>query len=172
LSAGAAQTFTLVVTAPNAGGFITNTATATSAIVDTAMANNAAVLKTLVTDPSQANLSLSMTAFPEPVGAGRLLTYTITTVNGGPSAGKNVVITNLLPLEGNFASATPGCVNNSNTHQVVCTVSGDLPLNTSAIFTTAVTVPAAVPVNGFLIFNTVVVTASTSDPDVSDNTAF
>jgi uncharacterized repeat protein (TIGR01451 family) len=170
LSAGAAQTFTLVVTAPNAGGFITNTATATSAIVDTAMANNTAVLKTLVTDPSQANLSLSMTAFPEPVGAGRLLTYTVTVENGGPSAGRNVVITNLLPLEVNFASASPGCVNNGN--KVVCTVSSDLPLNTSATFTTAVTVPAAVPANGFLIFNTVVVTASTSDPDVSDNTAF
>src|SRR5207253_329109 len=86
LVAGASAAFTLVVrvspAAPNSST-ITNTATATSTTTDSNPANNSDTETTTV--QAQADLAVTKTDSPDPVVAGRNLTYTIRVANNGPS---------------------------------------------------------------------------------------
>jgi len=55
-----------------------------------------------------ADLSLSATATPEPVGVGSNLVYSLTFSNAGPADATDVIISNRLPAGVNFVSATGG----------------------------------------------------------------
>ena len=93
LAVGGAPDITIVVTAPNNGGLITNTATVTSATGDPDSGNNAETAQTTVIPPAvpQADLSIVKTDSPDPVVAGGMLTYTIGITNNGPDAANNAV---------------------------------------------------------------------------------
>jgi uncharacterized repeat protein (TIGR01451 family) len=56
----------------------------------------------------QADLSLSASAVPEPVTVGSNLLYTISVTNQGPSAASGVVVSNQIPANVTFISATGG----------------------------------------------------------------
>ncbi len=162
LASGDSATVTIVVT-PNSTGELTNTASVTATESDPSAGDNTAPDTTTV-DPA-ANLSLTKTAFPNPVLLGEELTYTVTVNNSGPSAGTAVTVTDTLPVGVSFVSsaASPGTC--SGTSTVICTL-GSLASGDSATVTIVV-VPTA---TGDLT-NTAVASADEGDPSTGDNTA-
>ena len=61
----------------------------------------------ILTINPQANLLIAETASPDPVAAGYNLIYNLTATNNGPDNATNVVVTENLPPEAAFVSATP-----------------------------------------------------------------
>ena len=59
---------------------------------------------------SSADLAVSQSSAPEPVAPGQSLTYTITITNLGPSTAAGLVLSNELPNNVIFSSASPGCI--------------------------------------------------------------
>src|SRR5262249_58795335 len=94
LANGANATATIVVTAPNNGGTITNNATVAGQQTDPNTANNTASATTTVNGST--DLSITKTA-PATVAAGQQFTYTLSVQNGGPSDATGVSVTDTLP---------------------------------------------------------------------------
>ena len=90
---------------PQEGGQITNQATVGSDAGDPNTANNSASAQTTVT--SVADLALTKGDSPDPVLAGEVLTYLLTTQNAGPSSATAVELIDTLPAGVTFESATP-----------------------------------------------------------------
>jgi uncharacterized repeat protein (TIGR01451 family) len=61
----------------------------------------------IVTISPQANLDISQTVAPAPVAAGYHVTYHLSVKNNGPDPASNVVVTETLPAQAGFVSATP-----------------------------------------------------------------
>jgi uncharacterized repeat protein (TIGR01451 family) len=57
--------------------------------------------------PPQANLSVAKSAVPMPAAVGFPLTYTLTVRNGGPDTATGVILSDPLPSDVTFVSATP-----------------------------------------------------------------
>ncbi|HQL78410.1 MAG TPA: S8 family serine peptidase, partial [Verrucomicrobiota bacterium] len=57
-------------------------------------------------DPTTVDLALSLHASPEPVALSNTVTYTMTVANSGPALATGVVVTNLLPVQAAFVSAS------------------------------------------------------------------
>jgi uncharacterized repeat protein (TIGR01451 family) len=113
------------------------------------------------------DLALTLTASPSPVAVNSNLTYTITVMNGGPTSATGVNVTNVLPANVGFKSATSGQGTPQYANgKVTCNVGtlGNLGSNTISIVVTS-TVP------GIMLTNTVSVTETGSDSNLSDNTA-
>ena len=112
---------------------------------------------------SEADLSITKTAHPDPVQVNGDLTYKITVNNSGPDDATAVTVTDNLPPNVDFVSATPSqgaCVGNS---PVGCTL-GDLAAGSNATVDIVVK-----PTVAGTITNQAEVTASTSDPDTNNN---
>ncbi len=155
-------TLTLAATAPITGGVITNTASITSTTTDLYPADNSAIITTTVL--AVADLQISKSDSPDPVGAGRLLTYTLTFTNVGPSPVASATIYDVLPVSVTLVSA-PGCDSAGNV--LTCTVSA-LAINVPS--TVLITVLA--PPDPGVITNTATITLTGLDPDPLDNTAW
>jgi len=69
--------------------------------------------------PPQADLTIKKIDLADPLPAGAILTYTIFITNNGPSPAVNVVVTDMLPANTTFVSATAGCTAVGS--QVICT---------------------------------------------------
>lgn len=123
---------------------------------------------TTVTSDPVANLRIEKSDNPEPITAGDQLIYTLTITNSGPSNAVNVVVTDSLPGNVTFISATAsqgsGCSESSGT--VTCYL-GNLSIGESAKITIIVIPTLPTPDPGIL--NTAAVTSETTDPDNSDN---
>ena len=93
---GTNASVTIVATA-SAGqlGSVTNTASVTSSTPDPSVGNETSSVVTAMTP--QANVAVTKTANPQPVVAGQLLTYTIRTVNNGPSMAQAVRVDRRTP---------------------------------------------------------------------------
>ncbi len=88
------------------GGTRSNTAEAFSQdVADPDTANNRGSVNSNV-DP-RADVSVSITDTPDPAFAGQSLTYVITASNAGPSQAENTTISDTLPNDVTFVSATP-----------------------------------------------------------------
>jgi len=116
-----------------------------------------------------ADLSITKTDFPDPVGAGGLLTYTITANNAGPSDAQDVVVTDTLPA-GVTVVSTSGCME-ASAGVPICTL-GTVPAGMQQQYTVSVTADAATL---GIITNQAVVDSSTSeflpgDESVSETT--
>ena len=126
LASGATATITVKVKVnPGTTGQITNTACVSSNTPDTNPDNNCDSTTTTVTTPTptptlppgqtptptpggpRADLSLIKVDSPDPVSAGRNLTYGITVTNNGPDPAPNVVVNDALPPGVTLISATP-----------------------------------------------------------------
>jgi uncharacterized repeat protein (TIGR01451 family) len=119
-----------------------------------------------------ADLSVGLTASPNPVKHGANLTYTITVANGGPGASSNVVMSDTLPSGTVFASVatTLGACSApavGGTGTVTCTASS-LGNGASYTVTLVVTVQAG---GGATLSDTTSVSASTLDSNSANNTA-
>lgn len=114
----------------------------------------------------QADLALTKSSGPNPVLVGQSLTYTLTVTNSGLADAHSVIVTDALPNNVAFVTATPSqgsCTNINGT--VVCNLN-TLPNSSNAVVTILVT-----PQVAGTITNTAAVTSATSDPNFTNNTA-
>lgn len=155
---------TIAVT-PTLTGVITNTAVIASPS-DTNPANNTTIVTTTVNP--KIDLTISKTDAPDPVLAGETLAYTLVVTNVGTSSAANVTVTDTLPLNVAFGSASPGCAySGAANHIVTCAIGG---LAGGGSQTRVITVTPDVNAAGSIV-NTAVVGSSDSDAETSNNTA-
>ena len=83
------------------------TATIGYTITDNIGGTNSALITVTVANAS-ADLSVTASAAPEPVGVGSNLVYSLIVSNAGPSSASGVFVSNQLPAGVNFISATSG----------------------------------------------------------------
>ena len=107
LAAGASGSAQMVVrvTSPLANGTIITGAAASIDSAETAPVGAGATVTTVTSAPV---LSVSKTDAPDPVAAGATLTYTIAYANNGNTSATGVVLTDRVPANATFVSATNG----------------------------------------------------------------
>lgn len=161
LTSGASTTFTITVTTPpSTTTTLSNTANVTSTTSDPNPLNNTATTSTAVS-PNPADLSITKTA-NAPAGTlpNAPLTYTLTVANLGPSTANGVSVTDVLPANTTYASASSTQGSCTGTTTVVCTL-GTMTSGATATITINVIVgPALGP-----IVNTATVASTNVDPD-------
>jgi uncharacterized repeat protein (TIGR01451 family) len=120
----------------------------------------------LVSGVSGADLSLALSATPQPVRVGEPLTVTITVANAGPQAATNVVLAHTLPAEVAFVSAasTRGSCKVSG-RELTCNL-GALAVDESLTVTLVVT-----PLRAGALSAAFTVRAAETDPDPTGNSA-
>lgn len=162
IEAGETATVTINMNA-NVVGTDTNSVSVTATETDTNAANNSVSENTTV--QLGADLSFSKLATPDPVIAGNAVFYYLKVTNNGPANASNMVITDTLPTGVVFDSytASQGICSHS-TGVVTCNL-GLVPY----LKTAQVTLVATAMVGG-IQSNSATVTASTPDPNTSDNT--
>jgi large repetitive protein len=172
LAEGDSRTVTVTATVnlpadPLQGATIENTVIADSDTLDQIPSNNTDRDQLTVTPA--ADLSLTKVADNTAPSVGDSVTYTLVVSNAGPSAAAGVSVSDTLPADVSFVSASPDCNEAGGT--VTCApLAGVLPPGGSATFTVTVTVDASG--GGSNIGNSA--TASSTgphDPDPSNNTA-
>ncbi len=171
LAASATATIEMVVVVDPStadGTTLTNTAEVTGDQPDADPTNNAATAQTEVI--GQADLAITKTDDPDPVIAGDNLTYTLTVTNNGPSNATGVAVTDTLPPETSFDSATPSQGSCSEAGGTVTCNLGDLAVNATATIEVVVVVDSSTA-DGTMLTNTAGVTGDQRDPDPSNNTA-
>ena len=174
LGSGVSAQFTLTAAInPGFTGTLSNTATAFGTNADTNPGNNSATFVTAVT--ASADLSVLKTG-PATANAGTDITYAITVMNNGPSNAANVSLTDAVPANATFVSASQttgpafSCANppSGGTGTVTCTIAS-LPL-TSATFSMTVHInPGAA---GAAIVNTANVATTSTDSNPGNNSSF
>src|SRR5207249_3859507 len=107
LSAGSSSSVQLVVqaTSPLASGTVITNATYGIDSNETAPVAGAAITTTVSSVPV---LSISKTDAPDPVNAGSNITYTLSYSNTGNANASGVIITDTIPANTTFVSATGG----------------------------------------------------------------
>ncbi|MEO8477005.1 MAG: hypothetical protein ABI572_08140, partial [Actinomycetota bacterium] len=166
--ASGASTSVTVTVAVNASRTtpLSNTANVTATSTDPDTSNNSATEATAVA--TSADLSLTKTDSPDPVGVGEDLTYTIGLTNSGPSNAQNVVITDTLPGAVTFVSATPTAGSCSRSGVTLTCSLGTVAAGATPSVTVVV---RPNPGSEGTITNSASVTSTTSDPDTGDRTA-
>jgi uncharacterized repeat protein (TIGR01451 family) len=160
LASGDSQTFTIVVT-PNAPGTIDDTAEASSSTTDLDLENNAvSILSTVNTG---ADLAVTATADQSTLVQFSNLTFHVTVKNNGPSPAVGVTVTDTLPTNAQFVSATGGVTPSGST--LTFNV-GNLAAGASATFDIVVQ-PFLVGTNT----NTATASSTTTDLIQANNTA-
>jgi len=170
---GSTSTFSVVVTVPAItpqGTIITDTANVGSTTHDTNPNNNSATVIIGVAGATQADLSVTNSASPNPVTAGNNITYTQTVTNGGRAAATTVTLTDPLPANTTFVSLTGTAGWTCTTiAPYTCTIA-TLAANATATFTFVVTV-STTAVSGSTITQTDSVASATGDPNPNNNNA-
>ncbi|MET0554094.1 MAG: DUF11 domain-containing protein [Vicinamibacteria bacterium] len=159
LLAGGSATFVLTGTvAPGATGALANTASITppSGVLDPDPLDNAATDTDTLTP--RADLSLAKSDSPDPVAPGGALTYTIAVTNLGPSTSPGMTVTDTLPGQVTFVSASPGCTYAAGT--VTCAI-GSLAPAAAATVTIEAVVSAGATTS---LSNTATVAGGATDP--------
>jgi len=114
------------------------------------------------------DLSVTKADSPDPVNVGDNLTYIIHVANHGPQP-TDVTLTDTLPPQVTFVSATPSQGSCSGTSTVTCNL-GPMASGGSATVTIVVNVPLTTPA-GTVLRNTAQVNGTRPDSDLSDNTS-
>jgi uncharacterized repeat protein (TIGR01451 family) len=166
LPAGGTLTYTLAATvSPGAVGTLGNTATVgtPAGLVDPNLANNASTDTDTLTP--LADLGVTQSDAPDPVGPYGTVTWTLTAANAGPSNASALTLTDTLPGQVTFVSSTPACTHLGGT--VTCNL-GALPAGQQ----TGVQVTATVN-PGFVgtLTNGASVAGAESDPTGANNSS-
>lgn len=118
------------------------TVTASSITTDPASGDNTATTTTTVN--STADLSMALTATPDPATAGSNLSYLATLTNNGPADAQAATITLPVPAGTSLVSATPSAGGSCNAvSPVVCTWAGTTAAATDRVATIVVQVDPA-----------------------------
>ena len=169
LSSGQSAQFTLTITAGNTTA-VTNRVDAGSESFDTNTSNNFSVAITTINQIADVSITKSG---PPAATAGANITYTVSVSNAGPTDATNVTITDPLPANTSFVSATytSGAAGTCSfsAPDVTCVIP-TLPLGGTSTFTFVFQVSPATP-NGSIISNTATAGSSTTDPDGSNNSS-
>jgi uncharacterized repeat protein (TIGR01451 family) len=148
---------------PTALGIYTNTVSVTGNELDPDLSDNTSSHATTV-EPIQTRLSLYQRVSQDPVSLNNLLTYYLDVDNYGSANATGVRLTDTLPANVVFKSATASRGNcNLAGSQIICDL-GNLAYDESFDVTVEVT-PTALG----MITNTAIVLGNESDPDLSDN---
>jgi uncharacterized repeat protein (TIGR01451 family) len=108
-----------------------------------------------------ADVSVTQSAAPNPAAVGQNLVYTITVSNLGPSLVSNLAVTDSLPANVSFVSASPGYLNLGNA--LAWTVN---PLSAGHATNLLVTVQ---PAAAGTLTNTISVASTSTDPNLANN---
>src|SRR5438132_1600469 len=164
LAPGGSATITIVVHVDStASGSLSNTATVSSDQPDANTDNiSGSERKTVALSACS---SIACSSGPDPVTAGTDLTYTLKVTNNGPSTASNVTVSDPVPAQTSFVSATPS--QGSCTSAVSCSL-GTLAPGGSATITIVVHVDASA--SGSLS-NTATVRSDQPDGDSANNSA-
>jgi uncharacterized repeat protein (TIGR01451 family)/CSLREA domain-containing protein len=148
----------------DAFGTATNSAEVTNNTPDIDTTNNSASVQITIVPSADVELTSAATAL---VAAGDEIVYTLTIVNDGPSVAESVVVTDTLPANVSFASATTTQGDIDIADGILTFAIGDLPSDAQVVVKIFVTAP-----NGAVtLTNFAVLTAATLDPDATDNSA-
>ena len=161
---GATTNFTVIITVPSTAVSLTNTVSSTNTTTDPDLSNNngtSASAKVTTTVLPIADVKTTKTGAAT-VTATSNLTYTITVTNLGPGTATNVIVSDLLPTNVTFVSASSGGTNGNGT--VWWGTMTNFALGASTNFTVTVTAPASGSIT-----NTVSSSATSTDPDASNN---
>jgi uncharacterized repeat protein (TIGR01451 family) len=164
LTNGARASIALVVKT-SAEGIITNNVTITSALPDPNLTNNTSRVNTTVTP--QIDITVATVGDPDPVTVNNPLAYVVNVYNLGPSAATNVVMSNTLPAQVSFVSASATQGSCTATQRTVTCALGNLPKNSRATVTISVSPPT---VEGSLTNVASAFAASPTDPALANNT--
>jgi len=121
-----------------------------------------------------ADLEVTKTDSPDPVGLGENLTYTVVVTNNGPGNAQSVVLTDMIPANTTFVSNSGAagwmCMNPpvNGTGTITCTIP-TLVDGAMATFTIVVKVNATAC--GATITNTATVSSATPEQNTMNNTA-
>ncbi|HEY6170580.1 MAG TPA: Ig-like domain-containing protein, partial [Verrucomicrobiae bacterium] len=161
LATNATTNLTLTVTAPANGASLSNTASVGSPTSDPNSTNNTTP-PVLTSVTPVADLVLTKTGPAAAVLPGANFDYTLTVANSGPSAASNLSVTDSLPANVTFVSASAGGVFSSG--NVIWASLGSLAAGGSTNLTLTVTAPLR---GG--ITNAASVGGPTSDPNPTNN---
>jgi uncharacterized repeat protein (TIGR01451 family) len=117
-----------------------------------------------------ADLAVRVSAAPGSAKVGRTVRYTVTVSNLGPAAANGIVVTDTLPVQVTFVSASGSltvCTPPGGGELVVSCSIASLASGASA----TIQILATVGASKTLMTNSVSVSASTSDPNPANNTA-
>ena len=171
---GSTSTFPVVVAVnagTAAGTIITDTATVATTTRDTNTSNNSATVTIAVAGATQADLSITNSASPNPVNAGQSITYSQTVSNGGPAAATTITLTETLPANTTFGSLTgPAGWTCTAVAPYTCTI-GTLAANATANFTFVVNVNSTVAAGSTITDTASVASSVTTDPNPGNNSA-
>ena len=123
-----------------------------------------------------ADLAVTKTDSPDPVSSGSNLTYTINFTNNGPTSADTVTVTDAVPANTTFVSATVTTGSGWSTSSPAVGATGNVVFSKgtvasgeTATFTMVVNVSASTA-DGTVITNSAVAASTTSDPDSDNNT--
>ncbi|MFZ0734923.1 MAG: C25 family cysteine peptidase [Candidatus Sulfotelmatobacter sp.] len=152
-----------------AGTIITDIDTGASATRDSNPTDNSATVQIAVASGTQADLSVTNSASPNPVTAGNNITYTQTVVNAGPATANAPVFTETLPANTTSVSLTGPAGWTCVLASLTCTDTGAMPAGTAS-FAFVVKVNTTVA-SGTVITQTDSVSSTTPDPNSGNNSA-
>ncbi len=154
-----------IVARTTAAGTFTDSASVTGNELDGDPSNNS--LSKSLTANVGADLSIGITGSPATLTAGSNITYTITSGNAGPSPATNVTVSDPIPANTSFVSASGSgwsCANSSGT--ISCLRSGSSAIGALPNITVVVKTTASGTTT-----NVATIAANEGDPDSSNNTA-
>jgi uncharacterized repeat protein (TIGR01451 family) len=140
LANGADATIDVAATA-DTPGTVSNTAGVQADQPDGNTQNNSATESTTI--KGDADLAITNSDSPDPVGAGQTLTYTLGVTNNGPNSAPSVTVTDNLPSGVNYRSATPSQGSCSQASGTVTCDLGAIDSSGSATVTITIVPPVA-----------------------------
>jgi uncharacterized repeat protein (TIGR01451 family) len=162
----ATATVAIVITNPTSGT-INNVVAVESLVLDLNPLNNVATESTTVTDGTGggADLRVEKADAPDPVAPNATLTYVATVQNVGSAGATGAILTDVLPVQAQFVSATPsqGTCAAPVLVVLICQL-GDVPDDDSASVTIVVT-----PTAEGTIANTATVAGTSPDTNPANN---
>jgi uncharacterized repeat protein (TIGR01451 family) len=180
VAAGNSDTFTLVVTAPNAplGNNFSDSASVTSNTPDANQGNSSATVAGAILGPP-ADLVVT-TNTPTSVVEGNYVTYTVTVTNNGPNPATGVVLTDTVAYKLRYvsATATQGAVTYANGQSVTlgtATYVNGIVIDTIGSIAAGASVTLTVTAQALgdtYLGHSATATATSADPNPDNNTAF
>lgn len=172
ITSGNQAVVTVTVTVNSAaasGSTIANTATVATpnGVNDPNMSNNSSTVSNTVV--ASADLSVSKTHTGNFTAGANTSDFTITVTNNGPSDASTFTVTDILPTNMSYVSASGTGVNCSNSGQTVtCSYGPTISAGQSVNATLTVAVNANIA-GGTTLNNTASVSSATSDPNMANN---